>query len=220
MIKERLYSPKDAAEILGVCTLTIKRWDKAGKINTLRTPNGRRRIAQSEINRLLNIDASHEEISDKDTIAVYARVSSHEQKVKGDLDRQIGALVNFINIKKQGVSITTITDVGSGLNDKRKGLMKLMELAKDKKFSEINITYKDRLTRFGFNYLEMYFKSYGVPIIIMNNDGGNKNPQDELVEDLISVITSFSEKLYGLRSGKNKIVNNKVTEIIKLNLEE
>ena len=76
MIKERLYSPKDAAEILGVCTLTIKRWDKDGKINTLRTPNGRRRIAQSELNRLLNIDESHEEISDKDTIEIYARVSS------------------------------------------------------------------------------------------------------------------------------------------------
>jgi len=98
--------------------------------------------------------------------------------------------------------------------------MKLMELAKDKKISEINITYKDRLTRFGFNYLETYFKFYGVPIIIMNNDEENKSPQDELVEDLISIITSFSGKLYGLRSSKNKIVNSKVTEIIKLNLEE
>ena len=221
MIKEKLYSPKEASEILGVCVATIQRWDRIGKLKVIRTPAGRRRIPQSELNRLIQtLDESHERSTKKDTVAIYSRVSSHEQRRKGDLDRQINILTDFIN-STLDTNIITISDVASGLNDKRKGLIKLMEMAKNKEISKIFITYRDRLTRFGFNYLKVYFNSYNVDIIILNDETNTiKNPESELVDDLMSIITSFSGKIYGLRSGKNNRVKKNVKKIIQDNLEK
>ena len=215
MMNEKVYSPKDASKLLGIHIRTLQRWDKEGVLNAIRTPNGRRKITQSEIDRLLNI--SSEDETEAGAVVIYARVSSHEQKAKGDLDRQVGSILNSIS-SKMYKNITTITDVGSGLNDKRKGLLKLMELAKNKEINTIYVNCKDRLTRFGFNYLEVYFKSHDVNIVVLNDLQEDKSPQEELVEDFMSLIASFSGKLYGLRSGKNKIVTDKVNEIIKNNL--
>ena len=216
MTNEKLYSPKEASAILGIHIRTLQKWDNEGLLNATRTPNGRRRIPQSEIDRLLNI--SSEENNKTDAVAIYARVSSHEQKTKGDLDRQIGSILTSIDSKKHK-RIITIIDVGSGLNDKRKGLLKLMRLAETKEISTIYLTYKDRLTRFGFNYLEVYFNSYGVNIVVLNDLAEDKSPQQELIEDLMSIIASFSGKLYGLRSGKNKTLQDKVKEVIESNLK-
>lgn len=214
MTTEKLYSPKEASEILGIHIRTLQRWDKEGVLNVVRTPNNRRKIPESEINRLLN----KEDKSKINSVAViYARVSSHDQKKKGDLDRQVGAIMSKIDVKKHS-SIETITDVGSGLNDKRKGLIKLMELAKEKKISTVYVTYRDRLTRFGFNYLEVYFNSHNVNIVVLNDSVEDKSPQQELMDDLMSIIASFSGKLYGLRSGKNKTIENKIENILKENL--
>jgi len=117
--------------------------------------------------------------------------------------------------------VIVVTDVGSGLNDKREGLTKVMDMAKNGDIKMVAITYKDRLTRFGFNYLETYFNNYGVKINILKNVLNDKSPQEELVEDLMSIIASFSGKLYGLRSHKNKRVVNETKEIITdaLNLQ-
>ena len=219
MIDERLYSPKEASEILGVHVKTLQVWDRKGIIKAHRTPNGRRKFSQTEINRLLNNQPNAENNSLKNDVAVaiYGRVSSHEQKVKGDLDRQVGSIL--MKIENQKINqVITITDVGSGLNDKRKGLLKLMELAKDKKISKVYITYKDRLTRFGFNYLELYFKSHGTEIIVLNDNKEDKSPQEELMEDLMSIITSFSGKIYGLRGGKNKKVEEDIKKTLESNL--
>lgn len=218
MINEKLYSPKETSEILGVHVKTLQVWDRKGVIKAHRTPNGRRKFSQSEINRILN--ATGEDIKNSvktTTIAIYGRVSSHEQKTKGDLDRQIGSLMVKLG-NKENCNIITITDVGSGLNDKRKGLIKLMDLAKNGEISKIYITYKDRLTRFGFNYLELYFNSHNVDIIVLNDNGDDKSPQQELMEDLMSIIASFSGKLYGLRSGKNKKVENEIKSTLENNL--
>ena len=219
MIDERLYSPKEASEILGVHVKTLQVWDRKGIIKAHRTPNGRRKFSQTEINRLLNNQPNAENniLKNDVVVAIYGRVSSHEQKVKGDLDRQVGSIL--MKIENQKINqVITITDVGSGLNDKRKGLLKLMELAKDKKISKVYITYKDRLTRFGFNYLELYFKSHGTEIIVLNDNKEDKSPQEELMEDLMSIITSFSGKIYGLRSGKNKKVEEDIKKTLESNL--
>lgn len=216
MMNEKLYSPKEASKILGIHIRTLQRWDNEGVLKVIRTPNNRRKIPQSEIDRLLN--KSNENNTKIDTVAIYARVSSHEQKQKGDLDRQVGSILTNITSKKHK-NIVTITDVGSGLNDKRKGLLQLMELAKNKEINTIYITYRDRLTRFGFNYLDLYFKSYNVDIVVLNDIQEDKSPQQELVDDLMSIIASFSGKLYGLRSGKNKIVKDKVKDVINSNLD-
>lgn len=217
MMKEKLYSPKEASEILGIHIRTLQKWDKEGVLHAIRTPNNRRKIPQSEIDRLLG-KSTFKTNNTSNVAVIYARVSSHDQKKKGDLDRQIGAIFSKIN-KEDYNSIETISDVGSGLNDKRSGLVKLMKLAKDRKISAVYITYRDRLTRFGFNYLELYFNSHDVKIVVLNDTIEDKSPQEELIEDLMSIIASFSGKLYGLRSGKNKIVEDKIQHVIEENLE-
>ena len=198
---------KEAKELLGVSTKTIQNWDKAGIISVVRTPGGRRRIPLSEIERIRG-DSS----SQKKKLAIYARVSSNEQKQKGDLERQI----NFVkeNLDEEFLLVDTLSDVGSGLNDKRKGLHKLLKLAKENEITDIAIRSKDRLTRFGYGYLEEYFNSYGVTIHVLDQEEEVKTAQEELADDLISIITSFSGKLYGLRSKKHKELQKTAKESI------
>lgn len=205
---EKLLTMKQAKELLGVTTKTIQNWDKEGKIIIARTPGGRRRIPLSEIERIQKGITVLSECK----MVLYARVSSNEQKQKGDLDRQIEFLSK--NIKPKYMLVDTITDVGSGLNDKRKGLAKLMKMAKEKEITDIAIRYKDRLTRFGYHYLEEYFTSHGVTIHVLDTEETTKTVQEELADDLISIITSFSGKLYGLRSKKHKELQKAAKETI------
>jgi putative resolvase len=200
---DKLLLMKEACQLLGVTTKTIQRWDKEGKIKIVRTPGGRRRIPVSEVERLTGKSSSSQR-----KIAIYARVSSNDQKQKGDLERQ----VEFVKgkISPSFLLVETIGEVGSGLNDKRKGLLKLMRLAKNGEITDLAIRYKDRLTRFGYGYLEEYFKSYYVTIHVMDETKTTKSVQEELADDLISIITSFSGKLYGLRSKKHKEIQKTV----------
>lgn len=147
-------------------------------------------------------------------LVIYGRVSSGEQKKKGDLDRQVLYIKEKLDLRIYQ-NITIITDVGSGLNDKRKGLVKLMELAKKGEMTDLAIRYKDRLTRFGFNYLSVFFESYSVKIHILDEKSEDKTLYEELTEDLLSVVTSFSGKLYGIRSGKNKLLKEKIKGVVE-----
>lgn len=203
----KLLTMKEAKEYLGVTTKTIQRWDAEGKIEIVRTPGGRRRIPLSEVERLLGKNATSQR-----KVAIYARVSSNEQKQKGDLERQVEFLKK--NMDPRFLLVEVISDVGSGLNDKRKGLVKLMKLAKDKQITDLAIRYKDRLTRFGYRYLEEYFKSHNVTIHVLDEAKTMKTAQEELADDLISIITSFSGKLYGLRSKKHRELQQTVKETI------
>ncbi|KAA9023870.1 IS607 family transposase [Niallia endozanthoxylica] len=207
---DKLLLMKEATKLLGFTTKTIQRWDNEGKIRIIRTPGGRRRIPLSEVERLMGKDKTSNVSNRK--ITIYARVSSSEQKQKGDLERQ----VNFLKEKVESNFSTTevITDVGSGLNDKRKGLLKLMELAKNQEITDIAIRYKDRLTRFGYGYLEEYFDSHHVTIHVFDDDKTNKTVQEELADDLISIISSFSGKLYGLSSKKHQELKKTFEETI------
>ncbi|WHY84384.1 IS607 family transposase [Neobacillus novalis] len=208
---EKLFRMNEAAKILGVTVKTLQRWDHSGKVTFVRTPKGQRRLPESEINRLIGNDADKE--SEKNLV-IYARVSSHEQKTKGDLQRQIDFIKRNIDLNSYR-QVTVIEDVGSGLNDKRKGLVKIMKLAEAGLITDLAIRYRDRLTRFGFDYLETYFESYQVTLHILDDQTDEKPPQEELVDDLIAIITSFSGKLYGIRSHKNKMVEEKVKEVLE-----
>lgn len=131
---------------------------------------------------------------------IYARVPSNEQKTKGDLDRQAMFLIeNVDNL----INPLVLKEVGSGLNDKRKKLMELINLVCNDQVRNIYVTYKDRLTRFGFNYLEEMFKNHDVQIVVVKDKKEEKDVKEELVDDMMSLIASFSGKLYGMRS-KNK----------------
>ncbi|MCD6209486.1 MAG: IS607 family transposase [Methanophagales archaeon] len=202
---ERYLRRGEAARILGVAELTLYRWTKEGKIRAVRTPGGEYRYPESEIYRILG------EQKPQNKAVIYARVSSADQKE--DLERQIEVLQRFA--EKEGLKvIEVVTDIASGLNGKRKGLKKLFELVKNREIEKVLITYRDRLTRFGYELMEEFFKSYGVDIVCLYKQ--SKTPHEELMEDLISIVTSFAGKLYGMRSHKAK----KVVESVRASIRD
>jgi putative resolvase len=186
------------AKIFGVHTKTIDQWRRKGKINGVKTPGGVYRYSMEEINHLLGKSVN------KNKAVIYARVSSNDQKEHGDLDRQIDILSKYAEDRNIEIA-DTISDVASGLNTNRRGLKKLYKYIDDEMIGKVLITYEDRLTRFGYEYLEHYFDQNGVEIVVAKQND-KKSLQEDLVNDLISIITSFSGRLYGLRSHKNKII--------------
>ena len=193
---ERLYTLKEACLLLGLHPRTIQKWDKQGKIRVVRTPGGRRRIPESEIRRLQGEKGIR-------SIIGYARVSSNTQK--DDLERQVKYL------RQSGVQ-EVITDIGSGLNEKRKGFLRLLDRVLHNEVDKVVILYEDRLTRFGFDTLKKVFEAHGTNIEVLNQTDV-KPPQQELVEDLITIISHFSGKLYGMRSHKQKEVVKRAKEL-------
>lgn len=197
------YKTGEVMEILNISYSTIKVYDKEGRLPISRTETGRRIIFRDDL--LDYLDAKgllyrNEEDTVKHDV-IYARVSSNEQKQKGDLDRQ--AMFLMENVKDLHNPVI-LKEVGSGLNDKRKKIQELIGMVLDGKVSRVFVTYRDRLTRFGFHYLETMFSHEGVEIVVVKDEEHEKNVNEELVEDMMSLIASFSGKLYGLRSGKNK----------------
>jgi len=136
---EKLYTMKEASELLGVHVRTLQKWDEEGKIHCVRTVGGKRRVPESEIKRILGLREERKIIG-------YARVSSNTQK--DDLERQIEAITQYA--KEQGWNIEILKDIGSGLNEDRKSFQKLLKMVMDKEVSKVIVTYPDRLTRFGF----------------------------------------------------------------------
>jgi len=199
---EKLYTLKEAKKLLGVTTRTIQRWDRDGKIKVVRTVGGRRRIPESEIKRILGL-------KEERAVIGYARVSSSTQR--NDLERQKKNIAAYAREKGYG-EIEVLTDIGSGLNERRKNFLKLLEMVSGKKVSKVIVAYEDRLTRFGFETLSRLFSSFGTTIEVINH--GEKTPQEELVEDLITIVSHFAGKLYGLRSHKYREVVEAVKKLV------
>ena len=112
-------------------------------------------------------------------------------------------------------NVEILKDIGSGLNEKRKNYKKLLKMVINREVEKVIITYPDRLTRFGFETLKEFFKSYGTEIIVINKK--YRTPQEELVEDLITIIPHFAGKLYGMRSHKYKKLTKTIQEIVSDN---
>jgi putative resolvase len=201
---ERLYTLKEAKKLLGVTTKTIQRWDKEGKIRVVRTVGGRRRIPEGEIKRILGL-------KEERVVVGYARVSSTTQK--DDLERQKQLIRSYAKDKGYG-EIQILSDVGSGLNEKRKGFLKLLEMVAERKVSKVIVAYRDRLTRFGFETLRKLFQAFGTEIEVINS--GEKTPQGELVEDLITIVSHFAWKLYGMRSHRYEEVVEGVRKLVSV----
>ena len=191
--KKQSYKVHEAAKILNVSTKTIRNYDAQGILHAERTVGNHRAIPREEIIRFLNEKGLLiDDTSSKKRDVIYARVSSHDQKNHGDLDRQALFLVE------------SVPDFGSGLNDRRKKLQQVLAMVSRGEVRNVYITYRDRLTRFGFHYLETMFNACGTSIVIVRDTAGEKNVQEELVEDMMSLIACFSGKLYGMRSRKAK----------------
>lgn len=196
-----LYKTGEVAKILGVTPQTIINYDKEGKLPTKRTSTNRRVIYKDDLLKYLDDIGLLEKEDTNKVDVIYARVSSQDQKQHGDLDRQALFLIENVQDLQNPM---VLKEVGSGLNDKRTQLDILIKMVMNDKVNRVYITYKDRLTRFGFNYLQTIFKHKGVDIVVVRDENNEKSVHDELVEDMMSLIASFSGKLYGLRSGKNK----------------
>ncbi len=189
----------EAARLLGVHPQTLRVWAQKGKIQSVRTPGGKRRIPETEVRRLQGQETGGQHTSGKALWAVYARVSSQDQKARGDLARQVAYLRE--RLAQQGISpVREVSDVASGLSDKRRGLLTLMDMARRGEITDIAVNYRDRLTRFGFGYLEEFFRGDGVTVHVLDGQQDRKSVHEELVDDLLAIVTSFSGKLYGLRS--------------------
>ena len=199
----KLYRTGKVAEMLGVNRVTVIRWIKQGKIKAMRI--GREfRVPENEVKRLLKGKLA-------DTAVIYARVSSSDQK--SDLERQVKYLKEYCSARGYAI-VDILTDVASGLNEKRRGLKKLFDYVVNGKVDVAVISYKDRLTRFGFKYLEEFFNSHGVRIEVVFGEEP-KDLQQELIEDLIAIVTSFAGRLYGIRSHKKRKVVESVKQAIR-----
>ena len=194
---EQLLTIEETSKLLNVSKSTLRRWDIDGAFPSVRTNGKHRRYKQEDIDDFLGNESEGPE----KTVCIYGRVSSHEQKAKGDLDRQCQRLSEYCVKKKYKVG-HILKDVGSGLSDLRRGFNKLVELAIDGKVNVLVIEHKDRLTRFQFNVLEKFFNSYGVVIECV--DQPDKDSEEEFVNDIMMLMASFSGKLYGRRSAKNR----------------
>lgn len=195
------YRVKEVADLLGTTPQTIRNYDKQGLIKTARNDGNQRIIMREDLIKFLdNKGLVVNNADDTKHDVIYARVSSHDQKRGGDLDRQVTFLVENANSLHNPV---ILKEVGSGLNDNRKQLQKLLKMVCNNEVRNVYVTYKDRLTRFGFNYLETMFLAHNVNIIIVKDKNEEKSVQEELAEDMMSLLASFSGKLYGMRSRKN-----------------
>jgi len=197
-----LLSAGQLAKELGVHIETIRRWDKEGKIKATRTSGGHRRFDLNQVKAMLD----NEKLKDKRVTVIYARVSTPNRK--DDLNRQIERLESYCTAK--GWEYKTISDIGSGINYNKKGLQKLIEMIISNQVERVVINYKDRLVRFGYELIEKICNLKGVEIVIVSQDE-SKTFQQEMVEDILLILTVFSAKLYGSRSYKNK----KITEHLK-----
>ena len=196
------YRISDLSRFFGVTDVTLRTWEKEGRIKFLRTEGKSRYLTKDLL--IEELDKRGLFIDDrpmKKKDVLYARVSSHEQKQKGDLDRQIMFLLTNISDLQQPV---VLSEVGSGLNDKREKFQTLVKMVINDEVSRIFVTYKNRLTRFGFNMLEEICKLKDVQIIVVNQDKEKQSVEDELVSDMMRVIVSFSGKLYDMKSNNKK----------------
>jgi len=191
--KERYCRTGEVAKRLNISFTTVKRWIYKGKIKAFKNPAGRWLIPESEVNRLLGIKPVK-----KERAILYARVSSHEQKVH--LKRQLARLEEYAKNRRYEV-VLALGEIASGLNENRRKMWRALKMIREGKADVLIVEFKDRLARFGFRYLQAIVESYGGRIEIVEDDV-DKDAMQELVEDMISVVTSFCARLYGLRSKK------------------
>ena len=201
----KYYSIGQFAKAIGKTTKTLRNWDKNGKLKPVRVEDtGYRYYSQEQLKHFLGLKLE-KQINKK--IIGYCRVSSHKQK--DDLERQIENVKTYMYAK--GYQFEIITDIGSGINYNKKGLNQIIDMVTNSEVEKIVVLYKDRLIRFGYELIENLCNKFGTIIEIIDNT--EKTEQQELVEDLVQIITVFSCKLQGKRANKaRKLVKELIEE--------
>ena len=207
-----IYKPNEFAKMINRTVSTLQKWDRSGVLHAKRTTTNRRYYTMEDYTKTMNLRCG---LSNKPIVErkdyTYSRVSSSEQSL--DLKAQSDALDVFCT--KNGFAIAEhLSDIGSGLNYKRKNFNELMKLVERGLVDRVIIAHKDRLVRFGFEWFESFCKDHGSKIVVMNNT--SLSPQKEMTKDLLSIIHCFSPRLYGLRRYKKdltKIVHQKESSV-------
>ena len=185
-----------------VSSRTLRRWAGDGRVRSRRSTTGRWRYALSDVLTLAGVSASGESTTPSSKEAetgrgrvLYARVSSVHQR--GDLARQSDALRTAFPAHE-----ALVEDVGSGLNFRRRGFRALLERVRAGSIREVVVAHRDRLCRFGFDFVEDVFRAAGARVVVHNT--GDASPESELADDLLAVATVFVARQNGLRSGRNR----------------
>lgn len=190
-MEKRLVKIGEAAQLLGCSISTLRKWEATGELLPARkTAGGTRYYATADLLGLGDADAP---------TVCYARVSSHDQK--DDLERQHGMLEAYCAAK--GWRSEVIKDLGSGMNYRKPGLNRLLEMILRKQMRRLVITHKDRLLRFGSELVFALCAHQQVEIVIIHK-GEQPTFEEELAKDVLEIITVFSARLYGSRSKKNR----------------
>ena len=197
MHMDKQYKINEFAKMINVSVRTLQRWDNEGILKAFRTPTERRYFTHTKYLAYIG-ESLHGKIKGKTVI--YTRVSGRGQK--DDLVNQVQFLRQYANAKGIIVDLV-LEDIGSGLNYNRKKWNQLLLMCQKGEVKQILIAHKDRFIRFGYGWFEQFLKAFGVEIIVVNNE--TLSPEQELVQDLISITHVFSCRIYGLRKYKKKL---------------
>jgi putative resolvase len=187
---EHTYSPQEFGKLIGRTTNTLQKWDRRGILKAHRSPTNRHYYTHDQYLVYRGLVAQEQGLT-----IVYTRVSGVAQKP--DLAHQIKALEAYC----QQHTITVdewLADIGSGLNYKRKQFNRLMELIELGQVRRLIIAHRDRLVRFGYEYFEAFCERHHTELVVINGEA--MSPEQELVRDLVAIVTVFSARLHGLRS--------------------
>ena len=192
---EHKYKPKEASQYIGRSISTLQRLDYSGKLKAHRTTTNRRYYTKEQLDTFLGKKDQTRRLQ-----IAYARVSSYERKP--ELQHQLDYIRNYVNAK--GIILDQeITDIGSGLNYSRKKWNQLMDLVEENKVGKIYIAYKDRFIRFGYDWFNHFCQKHGCDIVVLNNP--SLSPEEELTQDLLTILHVFSSRSYGIRKYQKQI---------------
>ena len=194
--QELVYRVREFAKLVGRSPTTLRRWEREGKIKPSRSKGNQRYYTDLDLQKALNIDL----VDFKGKTIVYTRVSSRGQLP--ELNHQVKAMEEFC--LGAGLPVDEwVKEIGGGLNFKRKKFLQVMRQIRLGEVSNLVIAHKDRLSRFAFDFIEEFASWYGCKITVANQE--SLSPQQEMVEDLMAIIHTFSCRLYGLRNYKKQI---------------
>jgi len=189
--------PAEFSNRIGVSEQTLRNWDNTGKLIAKRTKGNHRFYTEDDYNDYMGISSKNQKKS-----YIYARVSTRNQK--DDLDNQIDFLKQYTNAK--GIIVDDyLTDIGSGMDYKRKEWNELLDMVMQDKVDNIYVSYKDRFVRFGFEWFEQLCKKHQTNLIVVNNE--ETSPEQEVVDDLVAIINVFSCRVSGLRKRLGMLLN-------------
>lgn len=207
-----MISISEVSNLTGVTVKTLKIWDNEGKLKArYKTAGGHRRYDFDDIEAFVNLGSVKK--IDNTKVFIYCRVSTKKQEQSGNLERQGERLIEYCKSHNYNVA-EVFKEVASGLNDKRRELTKMLKRLKE--VNKIIIEYPDRLARFGYNYLKEFCDALDVSIeAVQQNE--QLEPNEEMVNDLVSLVTCFSARLYGSRGGRKikKDIENSIKELEK-----